>query len=132
MSFFSRILGRCTTKPPSRADSWSFTSGRLELDLDRTPELSQPGGALRLEGSGLPARVLVVRGLDGGFHAFHNKCPHGGRRIDPLADRPVVECCSVGRSTFDYQGGLISGSAKKDLKAFQVEQVDNKLRVILE
>jgi len=131
MSFFSRILGRCTTKPPLEADSWSFSSGRLELDLARTPELARPGGAVRLEGGGLPARVLVVKGLDGAFHAFLNKCPHGGRRIDPLADKDKVECCSVGKSTFDYQGGLISGSAKSDLKAYRVEEAENRLTVFL-
>jgi nitrite reductase/ring-hydroxylating ferredoxin subunit len=124
MSFFSRIFGLCKTKPPTDGGSWKMTDGRVQVELSRTPELNSPGGAIRLEGRGLENRLLLLRGEDHHLHAFVNKCTHAGRRIDPLAGQEQIECCSVGKSTFDYEGRLISGSAKKPLTPLKVEEVE--------
>jgi Rieske Fe-S protein len=127
MGFFKRLLGICQTKEPSDVGCWMYAKGEIVVDLARAPELSLKGSALRLEGRSLPTRVLLVHGLDGNFYAFVNKCTHGGRRIDPLADTDQVQCCSVGKSTFDYAGKKISGTAKKDLTILTTEAKDNKV-----
>ncbi len=126
MSFFSRIFGICQTKPPADSGAWKVTDRGLEVELGRTPELESPGGAIRLEGPGLKARVLLLRGEDKALHAFVNKCTHGGRRLDPLAGQDRIQCCSVGKSVFDYQGRRISGSAKKDLTPLKVEEREGR------
>lgn len=130
--FLNRILGRCATRKPADPGCFEMVEAELVLGLDRAPELAKPGGALRLEGAGLPFRVLVVHGDDGEFHAFRNKCAHAGRRLDPVPGTKTVQCCSVGHSTYDYQGRLLAGSAKSDVYALPVRNRDGKLAVGLE
>lgn len=132
MSIFSRIFGISRTKTPSDPGCWKFSEGKIELDLSRSPELSNIGGAIRLEGGGLKKRVLLIHGNDGQFHAFHNQCTHAKRKIDPLLGSARVECCSVGKSTWDYQGKFLSGSAKKDIPILTVEKKNGLLVVMVE
>jgi len=129
MGLLKRLFGICETSPPADESCWKVSGGKLEIDLGRAPELSKPGGAVRLEGDTLPERVLVFHGEDGDFHAFHNKCSHAGRRLDPVAGEPGVMCCSIGKSTFDYQGRLLSGMAKGDVRVFSIEKAEGSLVV---
>jgi nitrite reductase/ring-hydroxylating ferredoxin subunit len=130
-NIFQRIFGICATKPPSDDGCWSYEDGKVVIDLDRTPELAGIGGAIRLEENGLPDRVLVFKGDDSQYHAFQNSCPHAKRRLDPMPGTNQVQCCSVGQSTFDYNGKLISGSAEGDVKTYPVSIEGNKLIVLL-
>ena len=128
MGIFKRIFGICATQVPANSGCWSYAGGKLEVILDKAPELSQKGGAVRLEGPSLPKRVLVVHGQDGAFHAFPNRCTHiGHRRIDPLPGEDKIRCCSVGQSTCEYSGKLISGSAKESLEPLALESDGSKL-----
>jgi nitrite reductase/ring-hydroxylating ferredoxin subunit len=130
-NFLQRLLGLCATPPPRDPDCWQVRDGRLVVDLARAPELERPDGALRLEGRGLPQRVLVVRAAGGAYHAFRNRCTHAGRRLDPLPGAGQVQCCSVGKSTFDHGGRRIAGSARKDLVTFPVHQEEGRLVITL-
>jgi nitrite reductase/ring-hydroxylating ferredoxin subunit len=128
MGIFKRLFGICETKLPANSGCWTYADGKLEVSLDKAPELSQKGGAVRLEGPSLPKRVLVVHGQDGAFHAFPNRCTHlGHRRIDPVPEEDKIRCCSVGKSTFEYSGKLVSGSAKESLEPLAVESEGSKL-----
>jgi nitrite reductase/ring-hydroxylating ferredoxin subunit len=128
MGIFKRLLGICATQVPANSGCWTYANGKLEVLLDKAPELSQKGGAVRLEGPSLPKRVLVVHGQDGAFHAFPNRCTHiGHRRIDPVPGEDKIRCCSVGKSTFEYSGKLISGSAKESLVPLALESDGGKL-----
>jgi len=135
-SFFQRLLGVCATRPPADGDAWSFDGQCIAIDLDRTPELETPPGAVRLEGNGLPERVLVVRTAEG-YRAFRNRCTHAGRRLDPLPDGEAgdgcqsVQCCSVGKSTFDLEGQVLSGSAKSAVATFPTQTENRTLTVTL-
>jgi len=131
MGLLKRILGICETQPPADAGCWQVKEGQVEIELARAPELSAPGGAVRLEGQGLPMRVLVVHGPDNRYLAFHNKCTHGGRRIDPLPGTDQVRCCSVSKSTFDYEGRVVSGPAKGPLTPFPVTAEGGALRIAI-
>ena len=132
MGIFARIFGICKTKPPADAGCWNYSEGKVEIELERAPELSKPGEAIRLEGMGLPERVLVIHGDDGQFHAFRNKCTHmGGRRIDPLPGTADIRCCSVSKSTYNLSGEVVSGPAKGPLKTYPVKTEDNKLIILL-
>lgn len=132
MGIFRRLLGICQTRPPADAGCWAVADGRIEILLDRAPELSRPGGAIRLEGPSLPQRVLVLHGEDGRFHAFPNRCTHlGHRRLDPLAGQTKIRCCSVGRSVFDYEGRNVSGPAPRPLEPLPVQVEGGKLVISL-
>ncbi len=131
MKFLKRILGICETPLPADDGCWEYAGEAILLHLDRAPELDRPGSALRLEGKGLPLRSLVVYGTDGTFHAFANRCTHIGRRIDPKPGEARIECCSVSKSTFDYDGNPVGGAAKSPLYVFAVFAEGNELRIAL-
>ncbi|MBF0587261.1 Rieske 2Fe-2S domain-containing protein [Prosthecochloris sp. N3] len=128
-NFFQRLLGLCATPKPSGEGSWKLQDGLVEVDLSKTPELQSPGGAVRLQGGGLEAPVLVINGSDGEFHAFRNVCTHGKRALDPVPGTATVQCCSVGASTFSYDGELIEGPAKGPLTVYRVEQESQRLKI---
>jgi nitrite reductase/ring-hydroxylating ferredoxin subunit len=129
MKFLKRLLGICETPLPMDNASWDYDDQGIRLRLDQTPEIAKPGGAVRLEGKGLPKRILVVHGEDGGYHAFGNHCTHMGRRIDPRPGSDRVECCSVSKSTFTYAGEPVGGAARKSLEVFPVSAAGNELRI---
>ena len=131
MGLFHRIFGICRTKPPADPGCWSYAEGRVEVDRTRVRELDAPGGAVRLEGLGLPVRLLLVSDEDRAVHAFCNRCSHAGRRLDPLPGQARLECCSVGRSLFDHEGRRQRGLARKDITVYQVEVMGQKLVVRL-
>jgi nitrite reductase/ring-hydroxylating ferredoxin subunit len=131
MGFFSRLLGISRTAVPANPRCWRYGDGQVIVDLGACSELASKGGAVRLEGNNLPIRVLVVHGEDGGYHAFHNRCSHAGRRLDALPGQPRLECCSVGKSTFEYDGSKVSGSAKGPASALPVTEQNGRLYINL-
>lgn len=128
---FKRIFGICATQSPADEGCWSFSKGKVEIDLSRAPELSQPWGAIRLEKKNLPERILVIKDGEGAFHAFRNKCTHMGRRLDPVPDASTVQCCSVGKSTFDYDGNVVKAAKKDSIRVYAVKAENGRLTVEL-
>ena len=129
-SFFSRMLGIPATRLPMDPDCWSYANGVITVDLSRARELSQNGGALRVEGNGVPLRVLIVKNGKGEFLAYHNRCSHiGHRRLDPVPGTDTVQCCSVNKSTYDQAGQCIHGPARHPLRQFPVAVDGERLTV---
>jgi Rieske Fe-S protein len=130
-SILQRLLGISASKPPADQGCWTFADRSIEIDLSRVPELSEPGRAIRLEKKNLPERILIVRGEDGRFHAFRNRCKHMGRRLDPVPGTQTVQCCSVNKTTYDYGGKVLFGPAREPLEVRQVEIREGRLIVKL-
>jgi nitrite reductase/ring-hydroxylating ferredoxin subunit len=131
MKILKRIFGICETKPPKNPDSWKYSGGIVEIDLSEVPELNEKNSAVCLEGKGLENRLLLVHGEDNAYYVFENKCTHAGRRLDPVSGQQLIQCCSIGKSTFDYTGANVSGSAKKPIKSFPVEKQNRALIIKL-
>ena len=125
--FFNRLFGKPATGEPQDPDCWRYEENNIIIDLGKAQELSKPGGAIRLEDIKIPQRVVVIHGDDGKFHAFQNKCQHAGRRIDPVPGALTVQCCSVNKVTYDYNGKVLKGPAKEPLKVFPVELKEEEL-----
>ena len=125
-SIIQRLFGICATKPPSDAGCWTFQGRNAAVDLGRVPELAEPNRAIRLEKKGVPDRFLLIHGDDGRYYAFKNRCMHGGRRLDPIPGTQHVQCCSIGRSTYDYSGKVLSGPAKGTLEVLPVSIEDGR------
>jgi len=92
-NIFQRILGICVTKPPVDAGCWVAAQGTITVNLAAAPELSPKGGAIRLEGKGLPRRVLLFRDDAGVLRALENRCAQGpeGRSRHRRGDPPVLQ-----------------------------------------
>ena len=130
-SFLDRLQGIPITQPPQIEGAWTLQGDSLSLDLSKLPELSELGGALRIEGDALVDPILVVLGEDGNYYAFKNACTHAGRMIDPVAGTMTLECCSVSSSTFDYEGKVLSGPAEGVLTSYALSESDGKLIINL-
>lgn len=130
-SVFQRILGRPQTGGPHDPGCWSYENGQLTIDLSRAPELGERWGAISIEDERVPTPVLVFRDGDDVIRAFCNVCAHGGRRLDPVPDKDVLTCCSLGRSTYDLDGKLISGAAEGNILPFEIARSGNRLIIAL-
>ena len=131
-NIFQRLFGICATRVPANSNCWQYADGKIAIDLNHAPELFQLGSAIRLEGKNLPERVLVIHSIDGSYHAFQNKCQHAGRRLDPVPETGTVQCCSIGKATYDYSGKLIHGSAKGNIKIYDVQTDSGIITITLE
>ena len=130
VDFFKAILGICKTAPLDAA-LWTAEGNQVTVRLGEAAALAPAGGAVRLEGKGLASSVLIVHTDDNHYLAFENRCTHGGRRIDPIAGKEELRCCSVNHSRFDYQGNKLSGPAEGSLKKYAVEKRGEELVVVL-
>jgi nitrite reductase/ring-hydroxylating ferredoxin subunit len=131
-SIWQRIFGISATDKPQDESGWHYESGQLSISLDRIPELTRPGTAVRFEGKSLPVRVLVVFGEDKQYRVFHNRCTHlGHRRLDYVPGTETVQCCSVGKSTYTFDGDKIHGPAPQSIRTFPVEVGERELRITI-
>ena len=118
-NIFKRIFGIPATPKPENPDCWSFSDGKLTIELRKAPELEKPGSAIRLEGGSLPERLLVVFGEDEQYRVFKNRCSHmGHRRLDPVPGTTTVQCCSVNKSTYDFEGTKVYGPAPDPITTY--------------
>jgi len=131
MGFFQRLFGICQTNPPADPSCWSVADSTLTIDLQKSPELVAAGGAIRIDGRDINERVLVFKGDDDQYHALINRCSHGGRRLDPMVGEGAVQCCSIGKSTFDYSGKRLSGASRKDIRALELKHEGESLVIHL-
>lgn len=129
-SIWQRIFGISATDKPENEKGWQYEAGKLIISLDKTPELEKPGTAVRFEGTGLPVRVLVVFGEDEKYRAFQNRCTHfGHRRLDYVPGTDTVQCCSINKSTYKFNGEKICGPNPSPINTYPVEMSEGKLHI---
>ena len=126
VDFFKAIAGICRTQPLS-PDLWDMKGNTIKIKLSQVAELQHPGGAIYVKGAGLKRPILVVRGDDNSYYAFKNRCTHGGRKLDPVEGKPVLRCCSVNHSTFDFEGNKLTGPAKGPIQVYKSEVLNDEL-----
>jgi len=51
----------------------------------------------------------------------------GHRRLDPVPGPNTVQCCSVNKSTYDYEGTTIHGPAPNPITKYPVSIEGDKL-----
>ncbi len=120
MGIFKALLGKCETKELDPG-LWSLENGTLRVKLGQVSELSVKGGAVYMRGKGLDVPVLIIRTEDDRYMAFASKCTHGGRKIDHVPAESKLRCCSLGHSTYDYDGNVIKGMAKGPIAKYATE-----------
>ena len=131
-AFIKRIFGVSEAKHPKDPSCWKYSNGRVEIKWARAPELQEPCSAIRLEGRGLPEKILVFHGTEGQHHAFRNRSSYWGSRLDPIPDTTKLRCRGILISIYDYAGNVMSGPAKEPLKSFRVRTEKCKMIIIFE
>lgn len=126
-NFFQRVFGISATKPPRDNGCWTYSDGRIVVDMNRAPELEKPGGAISLEGGDLPRRVLLIHSEDNKYVAFCNHCSHMGRRLDPIPGTDEIQCCSVSKTTYNGKGEVVSGPVDKPITQYPVSKESDKI-----
>jgi len=117
-NIFTRLFGIPATPELRDDDAWTYADGRVIVLLSRTPDLTRQSGAVRIEHDQLPAKLLVVHGEDGTYRAYRNECGHSGRCVDPVPGAHMLRCCSIGKTTYDYDGAVVSGPAMRPLETY--------------
>lgn len=130
VDFFKAVAGICRTKPLS-PEYWHVEGNRVTIQAGGVAELQAAGSAVYLTGNGLKRPILVVRDAEGDYHGFSNRCTHAGRKLDPVEGKPVLRCCSVSHSTYDYEGNNLTGPGRKPLLVYRTELQDGSLVVII-
>lgn len=135
--FMERSLGTMLTAPllPLLSACASLAThpvtpvdGRVRLPFDAYPQLSAPDGSLLLmpAGSDVPLYVLALGGR--AYAALSPVCTHRGCTVQIRAARLVCPCHG---STYDREGHVLRGPARRALTRYPVEVTDRELVIDL-
>lgn len=127
--FLDRVRGISDTPVLDNPDAWTYADNILTLDLAVIPDLADLNHAVQLDDDTLPEPLLIVHGGDDNYYVYVNKCPHAGRKIDPINGK--LECVSFSKSTFTYDGTVTGGPADSPLTTYTVERDGDSLLVTL-
>ena len=120
------VLAACASLAAVRVP---VSGGRARLALASHPELSRPGGALKILPDGASAPVLVVARDDGTFLALSTVCTHRGCEVELSGARVVCPCHG---STYDRSGKVLRGPAERSLSSVDVRLAEGILEIDLE
>jgi cytochrome b6-f complex iron-sulfur subunit len=101
--------------------------GKLHLALAHYPELSQPGGVLRVRPVGGMEPVYVLVDEARRHIALSPICTHLGCTVEVEPARIVCPCHG---STYDRQGNVLQGPAQRPLARYAVETTADGVLVI--
>lgn len=101
--------------------------GIVALRLDEHPELTRPGGFVKLDVDGVPDPVYVLA-LDGGeLVALSPICTHLGCTVEPEGALLVCPCHG---STYDRRGLVLQGPAEQPLARYPARRTgDGRLLI---
>ena len=82
----------------------------MRKTLCRVDEVPEGGATARDVESSSGGFSLVLTRVDGTVRAFHNECPHAGRRLDWSPGRFLIECGTLVCAAHGAQFMLDSGA----------------------
>ncbi|HEX9562683.1 MAG TPA: Rieske 2Fe-2S domain-containing protein [Gemmatimonadaceae bacterium] len=94
-----------------------LVDGHVRLSVRQHPELSEPGGSLRLLPDGWTDPLYVVVLADGTFAAVSSVCTHRGCTVEPGAGGFACPCHG---SEYDRQGLVLKGPASRNLARYPI------------
>lgn len=118
------VLGGCAslvTRPVN------VDGGKVRLPLRNYPELTEPGGSLKILPAGAAEPVYVLALADGTYSALSPICTHLGCTVDVERTRLLCPCHG---STFDRSGKVLVGPAEIPLPRYATEVSPDAVLVI--
>ena len=101
--------------------------GRIQLALNRYPELAETGGSVRLQADNMRDPIYVLTQPDGRYVALSPICTHLGCTVEIERDRLVCPCHG---STYDRLGAVVRGPAERSLTRYSAEMETDGVLVI--
>jgi Rieske Fe-S protein len=107
--------------------------GVVRLDPRALPDLAKAGGALKIQPTGHPEPIYVLRADDAGgkpvFNAVSPICTHQGCTVEAQGAQLVCPCHG---STYSRTGEVLRGPAARPLRAYQtVTAADGSIEIRL-
>ena len=92
-----------------------LVDGRIHLPLLQHPELTEPGGSLKILPDGHDDPLYVLRVGDAEYTTLSPICTHKGCTVDIEGARLVCPCHG---STYDRTGRVLHGPAQRSLTQY--------------
>jgi Rieske Fe-S protein len=108
--------------PPIAKEAYTIKGKTLLVQLDKVPQLSAAGGAVKIIDLQLPTPIILARSDDNTYCAVSLLCPHRGAEVEYRHEEKQFRCASLGHSTFKLDGTKIKGFAKQGLQKFTTER----------
>ena len=90
-----------------------FKDGLVRISLCRVDEVPEGGAIARDVDSSTGGFSVILTRVDGVVHAYHNECPHAGRRLDWSPSRFLIEgktiVCAAHGAQFILETGYCLG-----------------------
>lgn len=104
--------------PPIPGDAYTVDDKAIRISLDKTPELSEVGGAVKIIDKRLPDRLIVARTGDAEYAVVSLLCTHRNVEVEYRHQSSEFRCASLGHSKFAVDGSKKKGLAKKPLSSY--------------
>ena len=98
--------------------------GEVHLALARFPQLSRPGGWVKIRPAGSASVIYVLALEPDGIAALSPICTHLGCTVG--VEGPVLVCPCHG-STYDREGRVLRGPAERALRSFPVTRTPTEI-----
>jgi Rieske Fe-S protein len=101
------------------------------IDLNRAPELREPGSSANIIDEARRLDLIVVHPEQARFCTLAGLCTHYPRPLTYLPKRRVLQCNNFNHSTFALDGSIVKGPATKPIAAFPTTRKGRTLVVEL-
>ena len=110
------------TRPVTTVD------GVIALAFSEYPELTRPGGAVRILPDGARDPLLVLTRPDGQLTVLSTTCTHRGCAVEARGEHLVCPCHG---STYDRNGAVMRGPAEQPLRKYQTRAMSGGVEIIV-
>lgn len=107
--------------PPVDKDSYIIEKVpelKIVVSLDRIPELSEIGGAVKIVDDALGDNLIIARTRDKEYVTASLHCTHRGVELEYDHERKLFKCSSAGGSKFTLDGKNTGGPADRPLTIY--------------
>ncbi|HTS24802.1 MAG TPA: Rieske 2Fe-2S domain-containing protein [Bryobacteraceae bacterium] len=125
----------CCTLPEMPPGAARIEPGLVVIDLARTPELVQTGGAVKVVDSARKLQILIAHPARNQFVALDQKCTHGGGPLTYVHRHQHLYCTCWGHAKFALDGTVLrwpNSQKPRPLRAHAVERRGGLLQVHVE
>ena len=114
-------------------EAFTYSESELTVDLSKTSLLDNVGNAAKTSVSFAndELKLIIIQNDNDNYVVFSDKCAHGGRELNYLDHKKILQCSSFGHSEYNLDGQVLKGPAKNPLSVYIVKKENQLLRISL-